>query len=918
MTFKVEFVKYTRERLPEFRTETMICSDENGRFVVKRPLEDAGREHVRGLAQNAELLRRTMPGVNVPSTVVTDEGVRIDFVSGTPLQDLIVRRAARGDREGVLSAIRDMRTYLETLSPPGTARSMTGGVAELLSGAPTEMLGRMMPVANVDITFDNVLIDLEGRYWMTDQEWVFDSPIPISFVMYRSLYVLYLKHERRLAPLLGFPEALVWVGVERDLWQPFRESCERFIDMVLGKDRPHVIPDRYRKRTHGMASRELLQEREQQLYAMGLELEATRNALQEMMSHARSREDRLQEQERALGERAKEVEALRSALAEKESSLNSLSIELRSEELRHKATHAQLEIERDHAYHLIDELSREKGLRAQVETDLAALRERNDGLSMELGALRSELRGERLLSEQLGQELELARTDLRIAIEALARKERELADVLRERDENFIRLQDMTERFMSKQAELMTMSDWARSMHLRLEFLESVPTIRFAERMARAQKLALEKLRSEGVLMTMKGAALKAAPRKVRQMLDRQQPSNMNDLIEESRGRDLLVVFPVIPWEFRWQRPQQLVSRFADNGHTVLYINMTLNPKGSRYLNDLEALKDVRLGKLREHVFDVHLSAFGKVNVYQDRLRGADLSNLARGLLSVLRGLEPASITYLVQFPGWGQLASVMRAKMGGTLIFDCMDDHAGFSNNATEVVRRETKLMEKADLVIASSARLHEKALSFNENSILVRNGTDFDMFHKLSPNGKLDHLKRPIIGYHGAISEWFDPGVVQRCAERRPEWTFVLIGSTLGCEVNGLRRLPNVHLLGEVPYRDLPGYLHYFDVCIIPFKVCELTLATNPVKFYEYISSGKPVVSVRLPEMERYADICYLYEDDEGFEKGVMSALQEGDEGLKAKRITVARDSSWDQRFSEIREHLRRMKEGKGRKVL
>ncbi|HSA35531.1 MAG TPA: glycosyltransferase, partial [Methanomassiliicoccales archaeon] len=339
-----------------------------------------------------------------------------------------------------------------------------------------------------------------------------------------------------------------------------------------------------------------------------------------------------------------------------------------------------------------------------------------------------------------------------------------------------------------------------------------------------------------------------------------------------------------------------------------------------RYLSNSEALKDVKLGKLRDHVFEVHLSTQNKINVYQDQIKGGDLNNLGYGLLSVLRELEPASVTYLVQFPGWGRLANVARSRIGGTLVFDCMDDHAGFSNNSTEVVKRETMLMESADLVVTSSAKLYDKALAFNDNSILVRNGTDFEMFRTLFPNGKLDSLKGPIIGYHGAISEWFDPGVVQRCAEKHPEWNFVLIGSTLGCEVNGLKKLTNVQLLGEMPYKDLPGYLYYFNVCIIPFRVCELTLATNPVKFYEYISSGKPVVSVKLPEMEQYADVCYLYETDEEFERGIVNALAETDEELRNKRIEVARRSSWDQRFQDVNEHLKKMSEGQSgkRKVL
>ncbi|MHC1709842.1 MAG: hypothetical protein AB9819_05490 [Methanomassiliicoccales archaeon] len=907
---KVDFVKYNRERLPQYRTETVILSSDADRWVLKRALTPEALTHVLNMIEGAKLLRERLRNANVPVTVAAENGVRMDFVPGASVEDSLVRMATDGDREGFIEGIRMFRTYLEALGKAETA--MSGTVKDLLAEVPLEHVGYLMPVADLDLTFDNVMVDQEGRRWITDHEWVFDSPVPVSFIMFRSLYVLYLKNERRLS-VMTFPEALMEAGVPEALWKTYREACERFIDLVFGKERPHLIPSKYRRAERRLADRDLLESREQQLYAARLELDATKNALEEMLAHAQLREDRLQEQEKRLGVLSDELENARSALADREGLLESRRIELESEKLRSAAAHAQIEIEKSHVYELIAQVDSEHQENSRLASDLDGERARRENLMREL-------EGEQLLSNQLSQEMELLRTDLRIAVEAMARKEIELINLTRQRDDNFLGLQDMTEKFMSKQAELMTMSDWARSMQLRLEFLESIPTIKLAERVAKVQKLGVEKLRSEGLVSTMKDLAFKYSPQQVQQMFYHQEASNIKDLRDDASGRNVLVVFPVIPWEFRWQRPQQLVSRFAENGYTVIFVNMTLTAKGARYLNNAEALKDVKLGKLRDHVFEVHLSTQNKINVYQDRIKGGDLNNLTQGLVSVMRELDPRSVTFLVQFPGWGQLANVLRSKIGGTLVFDCMDDHAGFSNNSTEVVKRETKLMESADLVVTSSAKLHEKALAFNDNSILVRNGTDFDMFHTLFPNGKLDSMKKPIIGYHGAISEWFDPGVVHRCAEKHPEWNFVLIGSTLGCEVNGLKKLMNVHLLGEMPYKDLPGYLYYFNVCIIPFRVCELTLATNPVKFYEYISSGKPVVSVKLPEMEQYADVCYLYTTDEEFEKGIMTALEEKDEDLRNRRIEVARKSSWDQRFQDIHAHLKEMSEGKHgrRKVL
>jgi glycosyltransferase involved in cell wall biosynthesis len=845
-SFRVDLVKYSRDRLPSFRMETAVLTTPHGRKVRKRALDPEGERHLQNLVDGRRLLEGKLSGANLPSCTKTDDGVLLDLIEGEYVEDVVLRLVSNGDREGVLAAFARFRAYLAALGTAPAGLPMNGVVKELLADADVGN-EEMMPVANIDLTMDNVIMDASGRLWITDYEWVFDSPIPRSFLLYRSLYVLYLKHNGRLEGLLPFSEALSSVGVPEALWEPYRQACERFIDMVFGPERPHMVPVHYLKETHRLASMAHLQDRERRLTAVQVELEATRSALEEMIASAKLREERLQEQERRLGELSDQVERLRAAVAERDGMLESQRIELESERLSLSAATAQLQTERDHALELKEELRVECDIRAHLE------------------------------------------------------KER----------------QEMTERLMDKQAELMAMSDWARSMQLRLEFLESVPSVRLTEKLARTYKLAVDKLRSEGTLSTLKCAAIKMAPQKVRQMFHRQEPAYIEVLEADARGGDVLVVFPVIPWEFRWQRPQQLVSRFAANGHTVLFINMNLTPKGVRYVNDAEALKDISLGKLGEHIFELHLCSFNRLNVYQDRIKGVDLNNIAHGLLGILRQLNARSVTYLVQFPGWKQLAVLARSKVPGLLVFDCMDDHAGFVNNAADVIKQETKLMERADLVVTSSAKLYDKALMFNDNTLLVRNGTDFELFHALRPNGRLDGVRRPIIGYYGAISEWFDPGVVARCAEKHPEWTFVLIGSTLGCNVNGLRRLANVHLLGEMPYRDLPGYLYYFDVCMIPFKVCELTMATNPVKFYEYISSGKPVVSVRLPEMERHADICYLYNNDEEFEKGILSALAEKDEGLRTRRMEVARTSSWDQRFQDIKGRLEEMRNEEERGV-
>jgi O-antigen biosynthesis protein len=133
-------------------------------------------------------------------------------------------------------------------------------------------------------------------------------------------------------------------------------------------------------------------------------------------------------------------------------------------------------------------------------------------------------------------------------------------------------------------------------------------------------------------------------------------------------------------------------------------------------------------------------------------------------------------------------------------------------------------------------------KNIKINQNTIQVKNGTEFEHFNQAVKNGKLSYLAdKPIIGYYGAISDWFDIDMVEYCATQLPEYNFVMIGSTFGCDISRVETIPNIHFLGEIPYKELPGYYAYFDVCLIPFQIIPLTLATNPVKFYEYLSAGK-----------------------------------------------------------------------------
>jgi GT2 family glycosyltransferase len=233
------------------------------------------------------------------------------------------------------------------------------------------------------------------------------------------------------------------------------------------------------------------------------------------------------------------------------------------------------------------------------------------------------------------------------------------------------------------------------------------------------------------------------------------------------------------------------------------------------------------------------------------------------------------------------------------------MDNHSGFSTNEDLMLSEEDKLTSESDMVLVTAQKLLDERIKRNNKCAIVRNAVDYNHFNVYlgQPPKEVLGLTGPIIGYYGAISDWFDVEMVEYIAEQRPNWNVILIGNTFGADVANLKLQKNVLLLGEIPYHSLPGYLHSFDVCIIPFKINPLTEATNPVKFYEYLSAGKPVVSVELPELMPYSSsLVYIGKDNRSFLDAIKKALQDNTSVAVQERMKFAKCNTWEKRVADI----------------
>jgi GT2 family glycosyltransferase/glycosyltransferase involved in cell wall biosynthesis len=355
-----------------------------------------------------------------------------------------------------------------------------------------------------------------------------------------------------------------------------------------------------------------------------------------------------------------------------------------------------------------------------------------------------------------------------------------------------------------------------------------------------------------------------------------------------------VVCFSIIDWDFRWQRPQQLLSRLADAGHRVfVFRTSAFLPHGER---TFEATK------LRENVWEITIAPPVMIDVYGGTIDSRTREWFPRLFDDLQRELDILWAVSLVQVATWGEAALEARRRFGWRVVYDCMDEWTSFPGMKAPLVDAERTLVREADLVTVSAARLLEKWRPVNEHVALIRNAADFDRFAAPPGERYLDDVPRPIAGYFGAVASWFDTALVAEVAAARPHVSFVILGGVFDADVSALASLPNVHLLGQQPYERMPGYLREFDACLIPFSVDEITAATDPVKFYEYLAQGKPVVATHLPEIEQFSDLFYEAAGPEDFAAQLDRALEEKDPALRARRIEVARTNTWKTRADDL----------------
>lgn len=350
----------------------------------------------------------------------------------------------------------------------------------------------------------------------------------------------------------------------------------------------------------------------------------------------------------------------------------------------------------------------------------------------------------------------------------------------------------------------------------------------------------------------------------------------IQQLVAPGTGRDILI-FSVIDWRFRVQRPQHIARSLAGNGRRVFYFS-------KHFINAREPGYQIEPITGADGLYRVMLCVKGSPSIYYEPPTGPELEMLGESLARLRADLGVQTSAALIQHPYWYPL---LRQIPETFRVYDCMDHHEGFGDVSDQLVAVEKEMLKEVELVTVTSQWLADLASSLNPNVAMIRNAVDYDHFASRPERVYADAAGRRIIGYYGAIAEWFDVELVRAVAMAFPDHLLLMVGEDSVGASKRLADLANVRFIGEVPYATLPYYLYAFDVCLLPFRVIPLTLATNPVKVYEYLAAGKPVVCVDLPETLQFGDLVVRAATHNDFVAGIKRSL---DEAWSATGIDIA----------------------------
>lgn len=355
----------------------------------------------------------------------------------------------------------------------------------------------------------------------------------------------------------------------------------------------------------------------------------------------------------------------------------------------------------------------------------------------------------------------------------------------------------------------------------------------------------------------------------------------------ETGARKAILCFSHLRWEFVWQRPQHLLSRAAAQ-YDVFFLEEAV-----RESIELPFLKTFPAAQGIE-VLQLHVPM---------QMPDAEVDSLLREAAQQAVSRCPELILWF-----YTPMALPLAEGLDATfVVYDCMDDLAGFKGASPDMKRREQELFEFADLVLTGGHSLFEARRNRHPNVHLFPSSVDAAHFAqaKVVDCEPADQatIPRPRIGYFGVIDERLDYALIAALATLRPDWQLVFVGPTAKIDPADLPRPPNIHWLGQKPYAQLPRYMGGWTAGFMPFALNDATRYISPTKTPEFLAAGLPVVSTRIKDVERtYGDVVAIASDASGFANALQNAMLGADPGWATAVERKLALQSWDLTWSRI----------------
>ena len=375
------------------------------------------------------------------------------------------------------------------------------------------------------------------------------------------------------------------------------------------------------------------------------------------------------------------------------------------------------------------------------------------------------------------------------------------------------------------------------------------------------------------------------------------------------------IIFSTADWDNPfWTNKQHMAKTFEKHGHNVIYVDSLgiRKPKIDKrdFLRILKRCKTLfkPYRKVSDNIWVISpfILPFHKLNIVR-KFNDIFLSIIVKFLMFFLNFKEYIIWTYS---PVTDTLIDKFSPQKK---IYHCVDDLSALPNVDKEnLKRREKELILKSDYIFTTSKNLFDYIKPLNVNTYYQNNVCDYEHFSSATTKlfelpGDLEAIKSPIIIFIGAISSYkINFNLLSNIAKKHNEWSFVMIGQVgegqPETNIDILLQCKNIHLLGAKDYKEIPKYLHFSDVAIIPANINDYTKSMFPMKFFEYLSAGLQVVTTNLYSLEDYEEISFVSKSDSDFEKYLIDVIENNFKKSNDKIHEECIKHTWDGRYQTM----------------